>query len=70
MEVSVQLHAPAALSPWKEHLIHILLEIGSVPELVWTQRWREKFVAHTGTWTPDHPAHSPALYGWIYQFSQ
>jgi hypothetical protein len=48
MEVSGQLHTPAALPPGKETLI----PIGP----------REKFPAPAGTLTPDHPARSPVLY--------
>jgi len=37
MELSDQLHAPAALSPEKEPLLRIGKEAGWDPELVWTQ---------------------------------
>jgi len=41
MEVSGQLHAPKALPPWKESLIHTGYEAGWAPEPVW-KRWRRK----------------------------
>jgi hypothetical protein len=38
MEVSGQLHAPAALPPGKETLVHIVQEAEWAPEPFWTQR--------------------------------
>jgi len=35
MEVSGQLHAPAALPQGKEPLVSIVQEVGWAPELVW-----------------------------------
>jgi hypothetical protein len=34
------------------------------PEPFWTQWWREKFPAPSGTRTPDHSVRNPALYRW------
>jgi len=45
MEVSGQLHAPAALHPRKEPLVSIGWELGRALEPVWTRWWREKFPA-------------------------
>jgi hypothetical protein len=59
MEVSGQIHSPAALHPDKEPLVPSGLEGGWTPEPVWT-RWRiVKFPAPVGTRTPGHPARSP-----------
>jgi hypothetical protein len=53
MEVSGQLHAPAALPPGKDHPVPIWWKAGWAPEPIWTQQWRrEKFPAHAGTRTP------------------
>jgi hypothetical protein len=41
MEVSGQLHAPAALPPGKEPLVPIGQEAGWAPEPVWMRWWRE-----------------------------
>jgi hypothetical protein len=62
MEVSGQLYASADLSPGEELLVPIGQEAGWAPETVWTPGREEKFQAPT--WTPDHPARSPALYHW------
>jgi hypothetical protein len=43
MEVSGQLHAPAALPPWKEHPVPIRYEAGWGLESVWTLWRREKY---------------------------
>jgi hypothetical protein len=48
MEVSGQLHAPAALLPGKETLTPIGYEAGWTPEPYWTRRGRGKFPAPTG----------------------
>jgi hypothetical protein len=48
MEVSGQLHAPAALLPGKEPLVSIRQEAGWALEAVLTRWWREKFPAHIG----------------------
>jgi hypothetical protein len=56
MEVSGQLHAPAALLVGKELLIPIVQEAGWAPEPVRTRWWREKFPAPAGNRTLDHPA--------------
>jgi hypothetical protein len=61
MEVSGQLHAPAALPPEKGHLVPIGQEAGWTPEPVWTPWWRGKFRAPAGNQTPDLPARNPAL---------
>jgi hypothetical protein len=62
MEVTGQLHGPAALPPGKEPLLHIGQEAGWAPQPVWTPWWGEKLLAPTETRIPDHPARSPALY--------
>jgi len=62
MEMSGQLHAPAALPQGEEHLAPIWWEVGWAPEPVWMLWRRQKFPATTGTSTPDHPACSLALY--------
>jgi len=45
MEVSGQLHAPAALPPGKEPMVPIGWGARWAPEPFWTRRWREKFPA-------------------------
>jgi hypothetical protein len=52
MEVSGQLHAPAALSPGKEPLVPIVQEAGWAPEPFWMQWWGEKFPTPAGTRPP------------------
>jgi hypothetical protein len=52
MEVSGQLHAPAALLPEKQLLVPIAQEAGWAPELLWMQWWEEKFPAHARPRTP------------------
>jgi len=49
MEVSGQLHAPAALLPEESPLIPIGYEAGWASEMVWTQWCGEKFPAPVGT---------------------
>jgi hypothetical protein len=56
MEVSGQLHAPAALLPGEEFQVPIGQKAGWAPEPVWTRWWREKFPIYTGDRTPDHAA--------------
>jgi hypothetical protein len=51
MEVSGQLHAPAA-SP----LVTIVQEAGWAPEPAWTRWWGEEFPVPAGNRTTDHPA--------------
>jgi hypothetical protein len=51
MEVSGQLHAPAALSSRKESSVPIAQGIGWAPEPVWTP-WREKSLAPAGNRPP------------------
>jgi len=51
MEVSGQVHAPAALSPVKGPLVPIGQEAKWTPEPFWTRRWREKFPAPAGNRT-------------------
>jgi hypothetical protein len=48
MEVSGQLHSPAALPPGKEPLVPIGYEAGWAPEPFWTRWRREKFPAPAG----------------------
>jgi hypothetical protein len=61
MEVSGQLHAPAALSPEKEPLVPIGEEAGWASEPFWTQWRREKFPALAGNRTlePRSPVLKP-----------
>jgi hypothetical protein len=47
MEMSGQLHAPAALSLGKDSLVPIGYEAGWVPEPFWMRWWREKFPVHS-----------------------
>jgi hypothetical protein len=56
MEVSGQLHAPAALSSGKGAMVPIGQEAGWAPEPVWTRWWREKFPAPDRTRTPHYSA--------------
>jgi hypothetical protein len=51
MEVSGQLHAPAALLPEEEPPVPIGYEAGWAPEPIWTRWWREKFPAPAGNRT-------------------
>jgi len=53
MEVSDQLHAPAALPPGKESAVSIGQEAGWAPDPVWKRCRREKF--------PEHPPGIKAL---------
>jgi hypothetical protein len=61
MEVSGQLHGPAALTTGKELPVPIGQEAGWAPEPAWMRWWAEKFPAPTGIRTADHQARSPAL---------
>jgi len=53
MEVSGQLHAPAALPPGQETTVPIWQEVVWASDPVWP-RWWEKFpiMAPAGNWTP------------------
>jgi hypothetical protein len=64
MEMSGQLHAPAALTPGKEYLVAIVQEAGWAPEQFLKRGLGEKFPAPAGNRTADHSARSPALYRW------
>jgi hypothetical protein len=55
MEMSGQLHAPAALSPWKEPSVLIGKEAGFTPELVWTLWRREKIFTAGNRTRAVHP---------------
>jgi hypothetical protein len=57
MEVSGQLHAPAALPPGKEPLIPTRWKAGWASEPLWTRWGIDKFPAPAGTRNPDHSAH-------------
>jgi hypothetical protein len=64
MEVSGHFHAPAALPLGKEPPVRIGLEVGWVPEPVWTRCRRVKFTA-SAEFEPqlsDRPARSQSLY--------
>jgi hypothetical protein len=63
MEV-VSFATPAALPSGKKFLVPIVQEAAWTPEPVWKRWQRDKFLPPVGTWTPDHPASSPALYHW------
>jgi hypothetical protein len=52
MEVSNQLHAPAALPVGKEPPASKGYEAGWAPEPVWTRQKREKSLASCGNYTP------------------
>jgi len=57
MEMSGQLHAPAALPLERTTVpLPIELEAGYVPKLVWTVVEKRKSLASTVIRTPDHPA--------------
>jgi hypothetical protein len=60
MEVSGQLHAPAALPPGKQPPVPTGKEAEWAPEPFLTRWWREKFQAPAGNRTQnfDHPARS------------
>jgi hypothetical protein len=64
MAVSGQLHSPAALPQGKSPWYPLDRRLGGHQRAIWTRWWREKFLAPTGTRTPDHSAYSPALYHW------
>jgi hypothetical protein len=53
MELSGQLHDPAALLPDKEPPVSTRQEAGWAPEPVWTQWRREKFPAPAGNGSPS-----------------
>jgi hypothetical protein len=55
MELSGQLHAPAALPPGKDPLVPTGKETSWAPEPVWTWWWKDKFPAPAGIWTPNQP---------------
>jgi hypothetical protein len=60
MEVSGQLQAPAALTPWKEPQVPIVYEAGWAPESVWKLWRRESFLVPFGNWSPtDHSVAIP-----------
>jgi hypothetical protein len=59
MEVSCQIHDPAALPPGKEPLVPIGYEAGWAREPFWTRWWREKFPAPTGNLTLEPRSSSP-----------
>jgi hypothetical protein len=52
MEVSGQLHAPAALLPGEEPLVPILYEPGCASELVWKMLSTEESLASARNRTP------------------
>jgi len=54
VEVSGQLHAPAALSPVKEPLVPIGQEAGWAPKPFWSRWFGEKFPAPPGI-EPQNP---------------
>jgi hypothetical protein len=62
LEVSGQLHVPAALSSGKEPPVSIVYEIGWTPEPVWTT-WRKLLTLPELELGPlGSPAHSQSLY--------
>jgi hypothetical protein len=65
MEVSGQIHDPAALTPRKAPPVPVRQEAGRVPEAVWTLRRREKslLIGNRTAWASDC---SPSLYGLNY----
>jgi hypothetical protein len=64
MEVSLQLHYPAALSPGRKPLVTIEYKAVWAPEPVWMRLWREHSQSPPGIEppNPDRPAHSPELF--------
>ena len=50
---------PQSLYPWEITRVHIKLEAGWAPELIWTFWRRVKYFARTGIWTPDSSSRSP-----------
>jgi hypothetical protein len=59
MEVSGQLHAPAALPPGKETLVPTGQEAGWAPEPFWTRWCRDKFPAPRWESNPRTPIVQP-----------
>jgi hypothetical protein len=53
MDVSGQLHDPAALPPGKDPLVPTGQEAGWAPEPFWTRWFREKFRVPAGNRTPE-----------------
>jgi hypothetical protein len=62
VEVSCQLHAPAALLPEKSTLAPIVDEAGWAPEPVWTL-WKTEKSCTCWESNPGHPVRIPPLYG-------
>jgi hypothetical protein len=59
MEVSGQLHDPAALPSDKQSLVHIGYETECTPEPFWTRWWREKYSPPAGNRTLEPRSSSP-----------
>jgi hypothetical protein len=53
MEVSGQLHAPAALSPGENLLVPTGWEVGWIPTGLESVKQKQKFLAPVGNRTPD-----------------
>jgi hypothetical protein len=62
MEVSGQLHAPAALTPGKETLVPLDRRLGGLLSRSGRDSEEKNSQPVQGLETPDHPARSPALY--------
>jgi hypothetical protein len=64
LEMSGELHAPAALPPGKEHPVHIGEEVGWTPEPVWTTWRRENSWPYKDSKSDllGRPARSQSLY--------
>jgi hypothetical protein len=58
MEVSAQLHAPAALPPVKQPPVPITFEAGWAPQLVWAL-WRKEKSCFCRELKPSLPARNP-----------
>jgi hypothetical protein len=58
MEMIGQLHAPAALFLWKDHVTHLIRKLDGPQELVWIFWRKEISLASAGIQTPDHPTHN------------
>jgi hypothetical protein len=69
LEVSDQLHAPAAFTPVKESAIHIGWQVGWTPKPVWTEKRKFLIIPGLELQPLGRPAHSHTLYRLSYDAS-